>query len=96
MPDGNVLVLHNYDSPGMIGVVGSVLGKEGVNISYMSVAPVSLWDEDGDERDGGGLGKAEGSDEALMILGVNKEVSKDVLDKLRQERGILDVSALAL
>lgn len=76
----------------MIGVVGSVLGKEGVNISYMTVAPLSL----GEENEGSAGTDGHGENEALMILGVHQEVGKDVLDRLRQETGILDVSALTL
>ncbi len=32
VPEGNVIVLHNSDVPGVIGQVGSVLGKSGVNV----------------------------------------------------------------
>lgn len=73
----------------MIGVVGSALGKEGVNISYMSVAPLDLGDEEPRLE-----GRA--ASEALMILGVDREVGADVLGRLRKERGILDVSAVNL
>lgn len=41
VPEGQLLICHNYDSPGKIGVVGSILGREEVNINYMSVAPAS-------------------------------------------------------
>ena len=82
VPEGNLLVCHNYDSPGKIGVVGGILGREGVNINYMSVAPVSQ--------------AGEGSNEALMILGVDREVGREVVEKLVAEEGILEVSVLAL
>ena len=39
VPEGTLLICHNYDSPGKIGVVGGILGREGVNINFMSVAP---------------------------------------------------------
>ena len=90
VPEGNLLICHNYDSPGKIGAVGGILGKEGVNINYMSVAPVSQVGEGGAES-----GTA-GSNEALMILGVDREVGKAVVGKLVAEEGILEVSALAL
>lgn len=61
---------------GKIGVVGGRLGKAGVNIRFMSVAPI--------EQDSQGTGSvtetADGNDtsvaekEALMILGVDKAV----------------------
>ncbi|MFZ4516108.1 MAG: phosphoglycerate dehydrogenase [Acidimicrobiia bacterium] len=38
-PTRHMLVVHNDDRPGMIGVVGTALGADGVNISDMDVAP---------------------------------------------------------
>ncbi|MCJ1380062.1 hypothetical protein MMC17_003165 [Xylographa soralifera] len=90
VPEGNLLICHNYDSPGKIGAVGGILGKEGVNINYMSVAPVSQVDGGGEESGKGG------SNEALMILGVDREVGKEVVGKLVAEEGILEISVLAL
>lgn len=34
---GNLIFCHNTDRPGVIGNVGTLLGKEGVNISFMQV-----------------------------------------------------------
>lgn len=85
VPEGNLLICHNYDSPGKIGVVGGILGKEGVNINSMSVAPVS---QEGEGK--------EGSNEALMILGVDREVGPEVVERMMGEEGILEVSVVAL
>jgi D-3-phosphoglycerate dehydrogenase / 2-oxoglutarate reductase len=38
VPDGTLLVLHNYDEPGKIGNVGMTLGRYGINITFMQVA----------------------------------------------------------
>jgi D-3-phosphoglycerate dehydrogenase len=89
VPEGNLLICHNFDSPGKIGVVGGLLGKEGVNINFMSVAPVSRFEDEG-------TGNAGGGSEALMILGVDREVGKAVVESLAAEEGILEVSAVAL
>lgn len=99
VPEGTLLICHNYDSPGKIGRVGSVLGKGGVNINFMSVAPVSR--EEGDDDDGEGEGRvrgggAEGEKEALMILGVDREVGDGVVRELVAEKGILEVSVVTL
>lgn len=69
VPEGTLLICENYDSPGKIGVVGSLLGQEGVNINFMTVAPVSrkFVTDVGD------------SNEALMILGIDKVVEQRVL-----------------
>lgn len=36
--EGKLLVLENLDQPGMVGVVGSILGRDGVNIADMSLS----------------------------------------------------------
>lgn len=87
VPEGHLLICRNFDSPGKIGVVGSRLGKAGVNIRFMSVAPVEL-----------GFGGKEGREnEALMILGVDGMVQKDLMDELLGEgTGILEASVVTL
>ena len=88
VPAGNLLICHNYDSPGKIGVVGGLLGREGVNINSMAVAPVSQIEGEGGVKVGGR--------EALMILGVDREVSEEVVARLVEGEGILDVSVVGL
>lgn len=91
VPDGNLIICHNYDSPGKIGAVGGILGKEGVNINFMSVAPVTPADGETEV-----VADTQGRNEALMILGVGREVDKGVVEALLAEEGILSVSALSL
>lgn len=110
--DGDTLLIcHNYDSPGKIGVVGSILGRENVNINYMSVAPASF---PGDNKflPGSGyqtpsLGGVEadgqkrrdtlpGQKEALMILSVLGEVKQEVVKELMGAGGVLSVSVVSL
>lgn len=87
VPEGHLLICRNFDSPGKIGVVGSRLGKAGVNIGFMSVAPVEL----------GFGGKESRENEALMILGLDRMVQKDVMDELLGEgTGILEASLVTL
>ncbi|RMG15168.1 MAG: phosphoglycerate dehydrogenase [Deltaproteobacteria bacterium] len=38
VPEGTILVIHNYDRPGVVGRIGSVLGAAGVNISRMQLS----------------------------------------------------------
>jgi len=38
MAEGKLLVLENDDQPGMVGTIGSILGKAGVNIADMSLS----------------------------------------------------------
>ncbi|MBI4775418.1 MAG: ACT domain-containing protein, partial [Deltaproteobacteria bacterium] len=38
IPEGNILLVANYDRPGVIGHIGATLGKHGINIANMSLA----------------------------------------------------------
>ncbi|KAI1145521.1 phosphoglycerate dehydrogenase [Nemania diffusa] len=121
-PEGTLLILYNFDEPGKIGGVGSVLGRHGINISFMQVASLHSKRSRGgqDEAKGleirqpgpavsgegdsaqpqqppvlGGSAKKNG-DEALMILGVDGDVTKEVIEALRTAEGILNVSLIRL
>lgn len=99
VPDGTLLICHNYDSPGKIGVVGSILGREGVNINFMSVAPATYTGAIGARELVSGEGdakKAKETTEALMILGVDKEVGENVKRELVNAEGVLSVSSVTL
>ncbi|GFF47733.1 D-3-phosphoglycerate dehydrogenase, chloroplastic [Aspergillus udagawae] len=88
VPEGTLLICENYDSPGKIGAVGSLLGQEGVNINFMTVAPVSrkfVSVPDGDLKH-----------EALMILGIDKVVEQRVADGLVKGGGVLSASVISL
>ena len=37
VPDGYILILHNKDVPGVVGTVGTLLGKNGINIAGMEL-----------------------------------------------------------
>ncbi|OAK96624.1 phosphoglycerate dehydrogenase [Phaeosphaeriaceae sp. SRC1lsM3a] len=89
VPRGTLLICRNFDSCGKIGFVGNLLGKAGVNIKFMNVAPL---DEEVEERQNG-QGK-EGNNEALMILGVDKPVGEDVQKALIGPEGVLEASVV--
>lgn len=92
VPEGTLLVLHNYDEPGKIGGVGSILGKHGINIKFMSVAALDSEKRQQDKD----VGIGTKGNEALMILGIEGTVNKEVEAELRREEGILDVSIVRL
>ncbi|KAK3402210.1 D-isomer specific 2-hydroxyacid dehydrogenase [Sordaria brevicollis] len=105
-PEGTLLVLRNYDRPGKIGGVGMVVGRHGINIRFMQVAGLS--NSGGGGGGGGGTKRREGeevrekgkgeedSKEALMILGVEGDVTEEVVRELTSQEGILDVSLVRL
>lgn len=94
VPEGTMLLLHNYDEPGKIGDVGVILGSHGVNINFMQVASLDQTVLAAGESNG--TKKRKGETEALMILGVGGDVTKQVLEQLRQSEGILDVNLVRL
>lgn len=98
-PEGTLLVLHNYDEPGKIGNVGTVLGRHGVNINSMQVAALDGGATPGNAAAPGVDGPVQsggGAKEALMILGVAGDVTEEVLAELGKSEGILDVSLVRL
>jgi len=84
IPQGTLLICHNYDSPGKIGVVGSVLGKAGVNIRFMTVAPLTPDTEGYVEN------------EALMILGLDGDVGGEELKQLGTGDGFFSAALVTL
>ncbi|QIX01923.1 hypothetical protein AMS68_007440 [Peltaster fructicola] len=100
VPTGTLIICRNYDRPGKIGEVGGVLGKAGINIRFMSVAPI--------EQDDVSLSELARTDsvtatvvdesehEALMILGVDRLPAGDVLKNLTALEGILEASVVVL
>ncbi|KAI1435448.1 phosphoglycerate dehydrogenase [Xylaria sp. CBS 124048] len=105
-PEGTLLMLNNFDKPGKIGGVGSVLGKHGVNIRFMQVANLDTKQLPGSAVIGDGTPSVQtaelsessekGGDEALMILGIDGDVTKEVLEELRKIEGILNVGLVRL
>lgn len=95
IPEGVLLICRNYDEPGKIGTVGGKLGKAGVNIRFMSVAPI-----DEGLRNNGGLqpdATANGKEnEALMILGIDREVDENVRKDLLGDDGVLEAGSVVL
>lgn len=101
VPNGTLLICRNYDSPGKIGVVGGRLGKAGVNIRFMSVAPRNA--EEGntdlskiDSKVEQPVDVSEKENEALMILGVEGEVGEEVRKGLIGEDGVLEAGVVVL
>lgn len=37
VPEGNILILHNKDVPGVVGAVGTLLGEKGINIAGLEL-----------------------------------------------------------
>ncbi len=86
-PQGNILVCHNVDRPGMIGRVGTILGDAGVNIAHMDVGPVASGIA-GRARHPGG--------EALMVLSLDNHVPAAALERIREMPDITGTTVIML
>ncbi|KAF2998606.1 hypothetical protein E8E13_006861 [Curvularia kusanoi] len=92
VPKGTLLICRNFDSCGKIGFVGNLLGKAGVNINFMNVAPL----DDEFEEESNGEAEAKKGNEALMILGVDRPVGEEVAEALIGPEGVLEASVVTL
>jgi D-3-phosphoglycerate dehydrogenase len=76
--DGCLLVFRHRDVPGIIGGVGTIFGKHGVNIAQMAV------------------GRASPGGEAVGVLNLDSEPSREALDEVRQLPAIVSATVVHL
>ncbi|HEY1646548.1 MAG TPA: phosphoglycerate dehydrogenase [Terracidiphilus sp.] len=79
--EGNLLVCRNYDVPGVIGKIGTILGQQGVNIANFAL---------GRERAGTKPVKA------LAVVQVDEPVSATVLEALKPIEALLEATPVTL
>jgi len=78
--DGTMLYLRNNDKPGVIGHVGSTLGKHGVNIATFSL----------------GRREATVGAEAVSLVRLDGTVSEDILGPIREHAAITEAKLIWL
>lgn len=78
VPEGNILMLMNHDKPGVIGSVGTLLGKHGINIAAMNFGRESM------------------GRNAISLVNVDGEVSKEIIDEILQLPNIISAKLLRL
>jgi D-3-phosphoglycerate dehydrogenase / 2-oxoglutarate reductase len=78
--EGNILFLRNHDEPGVIGNVGSTLGRLGVNIATFAL---------------GRREEARGA-EAVSLVRVDGPVQDSILSEIRQIKAITEARILRL
>jgi D-3-phosphoglycerate dehydrogenase / 2-oxoglutarate reductase len=79
--EGNLLVCRNYDVPGVIGKIGTILGQQGVNIANFAL---------GRDRSGAKPVKA------LALVQVDEPVSASVLTALMTIEALLEAKPVSL
>ncbi len=80
VPENNVLFVKNNDFPGVVGTIGTVLGKNGVNIAEMSL---------------GRIGKGKKA-YAMTAINTDSEVSQKVVNLIKKNEAVLDVKVVSL
>ena len=92
--DGNLLVIANVDVPGVIGAVGTVLGRSGVNIARFALgreaAQASMAAIAGKETTG------DARPTALAMVQTDTAAPAAVIDELRQVPGVVSVRGVLL
>ncbi len=79
-PTGFMLVSLHIDQPGMIGQVGTRLGKHHINIAGMSV----------------GRAQSGPGGQSVMVLSLDSAVPAEVMEELRQVKGIISSNLVEL
>ena len=88
VPEGYILFCRNYDQPGMIGRVGTILGKANVNIRHMDVGPIVRTPR---VRDPQGP-----PDTALMIVSVDDPIPDWALEEIGAAGDIFGLTLVKL
>jgi D-3-phosphoglycerate dehydrogenase / 2-oxoglutarate reductase len=84
VPEGYILFCRNPDQPGMIGRVGTILGKAKVNIRHMDVGP--------SERSPNTKEPARSPDTALMIISVDDPIPDWAIEEIKGTGDIFGVT----
>src|SRR5438552_6000736 len=88
VPEGYILFCRNLDKPGMIGRVGTVLGKANVNIRHMDVGPIVRTPRVRDPQ--------HAADTALMIISVDEPIPDWALQEIGAAGDIFGLTLVKL
>jgi len=84
VPEGYILFCRNPDQPGMIGRVGTILGKAQVNIRHMDVGPSVRSPHSRDSK--------RSPDTALMIISVDDPIPEWAIEEIKGTGDIFGVT----
>lgn len=88
IPAGYILFCRNPDQPGMIGRVGTILGRAGVNIRHMDVGPT--------QRSPRQHSHQQSTDPALMVISVDEAIPDWALEEIGKAGDIFGVTLVKL
>ncbi|HXL37550.1 MAG TPA: phosphoglycerate dehydrogenase [Ktedonobacteraceae bacterium] len=84
VPEGYILFCRNPDQPGMIGRVGTILGKAQVNIRHMDVGPSVRSPHSRDSK--------RSPDTALMIISVDDPIPEWAIEEIKGTGDIFGIT----
>jgi len=87
IPDGYILVLHNYDRPGVIGKVTSILGSHQINVSRMQLTLDKTFVQGSNESC---------LQEAVSFINIDQPVNDAILEELLTLENIITVHQIDL
>ena len=87
IPDGYLLVLHNYDRPGVIGKTTSILGNHKINVSRMQLTLDKTFQP----------GSSESClQEAVSFINIDQPVNETILKELTELENVITVHQIDL
>ncbi len=89
VPEGYILFCRNLNQPGMIGRVGTLLGKANVNIRHMDVGPIALTPRTDSMPQ-------QAAKTALMVISVDDPIPAETLEEIGKAGDIFGVTVVKL
>ena len=87
IPDGYLLVLHNYDRPGVIGKATSILGNHKINVSRMQLTLDKTFQP----------GSSESClQEAVSFINIDQPINETILEELLKLENVITVHQIDL
>lgn len=87
IPDGYLLVLHNYDRPGVIGKATSILGNHKINVSRMQLTLDKTFQP----------GSSESClQEAVSFINIDQPINETILEELIKLENVIAVHQIDL
>lgn len=87
IPDGYLLVIHNYDRPGVVGKIGSILGNHQINISRMQLTL---------EHSTQAGTNTSNTQEAVVFINIDQPADELVQEELKRFENIIAVYQIDL
>jgi len=88
VPEGHILFCRNIDQPGIIGIIGTILGKASINIRHMDVGP--------SVRKARSYDVKSPNEPALMVISVDNPIPDWVLDEINEAGKIFGVKRVTM